>query len=71
MREILPPNRQKERNSIMMKQEFEARIGAEITPEQYRVVERVYMWHPSIPNVGGKDILAQLAEWSVCAVGVL
>lgn len=44
----------------MTKQEFESRIDAEVTPEQYAVVEHVYIWHPSIPNVGGKDILAQI-----------
>ena len=44
----------------MMKQEFEQRIDAEVTPEEYKVVEHVYMWHPAIPNVGGKDMLAQI-----------
>lgn len=44
----------------MMKHEFESRIGAEVTPEEYAIIEHVYTWHPSIPNVGGKDILAQL-----------
>ena len=44
----------------MMKHEFESRIGAEVTPEEYKIVEHVYTWHPSIPNVGGKDILAQI-----------
>ena len=44
----------------MMKHEFEERIGAELTPEQYEIVERVYTWHPAIPNVGGKDKLAEL-----------
>lgn len=44
----------------MMKHEFEQRIGAELTAEQYAIVEHVYTWHPSIPNVGGKDKLAQL-----------
>lgn len=44
----------------MMKHEFEERIGAELTPEQYAIVERVYTWHPAIPNVGGKDKLAEL-----------
>lgn len=44
----------------MMKHEFEQRIGSEVTPEEYKVVEHVYMWHPAIPNVGGKDMLAQI-----------
>lgn len=44
----------------MMKHEFESRIGAEVSPEEYAIIEHVYTWHPSIPNVGGKDLLAQL-----------
>ena len=44
----------------MMKHEFEQRIDAEVTPEEYKVVEHVYIWHPAIPNVGGKDMLAQI-----------
>lgn len=44
----------------MMKHEFESRIGAEVSPEEYKIIEHVYTWHPSIPNVGGKDVLAQL-----------
>lgn len=44
----------------MMQHEFEDRIGAELTPEEYKIVERVYTWHPAIPNVGGKDKLAEI-----------
>lgn len=44
----------------MMKVEFEKRIGASISHEDYAIVEHVYMWHPSIPNVGGKDKIADL-----------
>lgn len=44
----------------MMKQEFENLIGSSITQEEYRIVENVYMWHPAIPNVGGKEVIAQL-----------
>ena len=47
----------------MMKQEFEQRIGAEVTPEQYKIIEHVYIWHPAIPNAGGKDVLAQI--WKI------
>lgn len=44
----------------MTKQEFEQRIGAQISRQDYNVVEKVYMWHPSIPNAGGKDKIAEL-----------
>ena len=44
----------------MTKQEFEQRIGAQISRQDYNVVEAVYMWHPSIPNAGGKDKIAEL-----------
>lgn len=44
----------------MMKEEFEQRIGASIPLNHYAIVQRVYAWHPSIPNVGGKDKIAQL-----------
>lgn len=53
----------------MMKQEFEQRIGAEVTPEEYKIIERVYMWHPSIPNVGGKDVIAQL--WKIGGMALI
>lgn len=31
-----------------------------IMPENYAIIERVYTWHPSIPNVGGKSVIAHL-----------
>lgn len=44
----------------MMKAEFEKRINARISQEDYAIVEHVYMWHPAIPNVGGKDKISDL-----------
>ena len=44
----------------MTKQEFEQRIGAQISRQDYNIVEEVYMWHPLIPNAGGKDKIAEL-----------
>ena len=44
----------------MMKAEFEKRIGASISRADYSIVEHVYMWHPAIPNAGGKDKIASL-----------
>lgn len=39
----------------MQKQEFEERIERTVTDEQYKVIEEVYMWHPSIRNTSGKS----------------
>lgn len=44
----------------MMKAEFEQRIGASISRADYAIVQHVYMWHPAIPNVVGKDKIADL-----------
>ena len=45
---------------FMQKQEFEERIERTVTDEQYKVIEEVYMWHPSIRNTSGKDEVAEL-----------
>lgn len=44
----------------MMKAEFERLAGVRVTPDEYAIVERVYTWHPSIPDAGGKLRIAQL-----------
>ena len=44
----------------MTKQEFEERVGAEISDSEYKVIETVYTWHPAISEVGGKDQIATL-----------
>lgn len=44
----------------MQKQDFEERIERTVTDEQYKVIEEVYMWHPSIRNTSGKDEVAEL-----------
>lgn len=44
----------------MQKQEFEERIERTVTDEQYKIIEAVYMWHPSIRNTSGKDEVAEL-----------
>lgn len=41
----------------MQKQEFEERIERTVTDEQYKVIEEVYMWHPSIRNTSGKTTM--------------
>ena len=42
----------------MQKQEFEERIERTVTDEQYKVIEEVYMWHPSLRNTSGKADIA-------------
>lgn len=44
----------------MQKHEFEERIERTVTDEQYKIIEAVYMWHPSIRNTSGKDEVAEL-----------
>lgn len=44
----------------MTKQEFEKRIGAEISQKDYSIVEHVYTWHPSISEAEGKEQIAEL-----------
>ena len=39
----------------MTKQEFQKRIGAEISQKDYSIVEHVYTWHPSISEVEGNE----------------
>lgn len=44
----------------MMQHEFESRILGTVSPDDWEVIEHVYMWHPSIDDVKGKDQIAQL-----------
>lgn len=44
----------------MQKHEFEELIEGKVTNEQYNIIETVYMWHPSIRNVSGKEEVAEL-----------
>ena len=44
----------------MTKQEFEERIGGEVSQRDYNVIEHVYTWHPAISNTEGKNQIATL-----------
>lgn len=44
----------------MMKEEFEKRIGKTVSTDEYRKFEYVYMFHPLLEDVGGKDQIASL-----------
>ena len=50
----------------MTKQEFQKRIGAEISQKDYSIVEHVYTWHPSISEVEGKEQIAELYKPLEC-----
>lgn len=53
----------------MSKQEFEKMIRAEVCAEDYAIIEYIYTWHPSIPNVGGKEKIAEL--WKIGGIGLI
>lgn len=44
----------------MNKQEFEARIGKEVSNSNYEIIETVYTFHPCISETKGKDQIADL-----------
>lgn len=49
----------------MMKCEFEGRIGQTVDDIFYQRVEIIYMYHPFIRNVEGKDQIAQLYKQGI------
>ena len=44
----------------MTKQEFENLIESPVSGEDWKLIEFVYMWHPNIGNVTGKQQMAEL-----------
>lgn len=38
----------------MQKQEFESKAGNNISEDDYKLIELVYTWHPSISEIDGK-----------------
>lgn len=44
----------------MMKEEFEKIVGETVSNEDYDVVETVYIWHPSISEVSGKEQISSI-----------
>ena len=46
----------------MNKQEFEERIKGSISEQNYKIIETVYNYHPSISEVNGKDQIVNLYE---------
>lgn len=44
----------------MMKHEFEAIVGCEVTRDDYEIIELVYTYHPSIGPCNGKVQIANI-----------
>lgn len=44
----------------MMKHEFEERLGKPVTEKEYKDIEFVYTFHPSVSNTEGKTQIAEL-----------
>lgn len=44
----------------MTKQEFENMACATVTAEEYKIIEKVYTWHPAIRNTDGKNQIATI-----------
>ncbi len=44
----------------MQKREFEEMIEQPVSDTEYRVIETVYQWHPSVKEVSGKEEVAEL-----------
>lgn len=46
----------------MNRQEFNERCNVSVTENDYKEIEFVYTWHPSISETNGKDQIAMLVE---------
>lgn len=46
----------------MTKQEFEERTTRPVSEKEYKIIEKVYTWHPSISETDGKNQIAMLYE---------
>jgi len=44
----------------MMKEEFEDLIQERITPDDYRIIETVYNYHPALNEFGAKQRIADI-----------
>ena len=44
----------------MMREEFEKLVGENVSNEEYRIIDYVYTWHPSISGTEGKQQMAYL-----------
>lgn len=44
----------------MIKEEFQDMIGQIVSDEDYKVIEKVYQFHPAVNEVSGKEEVAEL-----------
>ena len=44
----------------MMKHEFEEKLGSQVTEKEFKDIEFVYTFHPSVSNTGGKTQIVEL-----------
>ena len=44
----------------MTREEFETLTEQSISPEDYKIVEFVYMYHPNVSNITGKKYIAEI-----------
>jgi hypothetical protein len=53
----------------MLQSEWSERTGHQPTPEEWELIHTVYAWHPAIPEVKGKEVIARLFQ--IGGIGVL
>lgn len=44
----------------MSKEEFRDMVGLEVSEEDYAIIEKVYLFHPAVNEVSGKEEVAEL-----------
>ena len=44
----------------MLKNEFEEILGSQVSDEDYKIIEHVYVWHPAISEVNGKRQISDI-----------
>ena len=44
----------------MMKEEFEKLVGKKVSNTDYEIIEKVYVWHPSITATNGKKQISDI-----------
>ncbi len=53
----------------MLKEEFEKLAGGQVSAADYRTIEYVYTWHPSISETDGKTQIADIyRNYGMCVI---
>ena len=53
----------------MMKHEFENLAKTTVNDADYEIIEKVYAFHPAIPDVDGKKVIITL--WNIGGIGLM